>query len=199
MKLEQKLQRNRPYFPGRAEALKPLWSNNWWHRMVCVGSGDGPWRWMSGAHLPGSCTCGGQRRGGRQCLWAPGGGAVQLPESWIWWAGCRWGRWVLWLWGWASRPPVCWGLHRRAPKPPGLRYFSQNPVFTLPASELLLFVCFFFLSQTVVPKIANLRNHREANTNANTRGFIYKLELVSKYTRQSGAGTWTPRWVLAYF
>ena len=61
------------------------------------------------------------------------------------------------------------------------------------------FCLFFFLSQTVVPKIANLRNHREANTNANTRGFIYKLELVSKYTRQSGAGTWTPRWVLAYF
>ena len=56
---------------------------------------------------------------------------------------------------------------------------------------------FFFLSQTVEPKIANPRNHREANTDANTQGFIYKLELVSKYTRHSGAGTWTPRWVLA--
>ena len=63
-------------------------------------------------------------------------------------------------------------------------------------SFFCLFV-FFFLSQTVVPKIANLRNHQEADTDANTRGFIYKLELVSKYTRQSGAGTWTPRWVLA--
>ena len=49
----------------------------------------------------------------------------------------------------------------------------------------------------VVPKIANPRNHRGADTDANTRGFIYKLELVSKYTRHSGAGTWTPRWVLA--
>ena len=59
------------------------------------------------------------------------------------------------------------------------------------------FFWFVFLSQTVVPKIANLRNLREANTDANTRGFIYKLELVSKYTQQSGAGTWTLRWVLA--
>ena len=49
----------------------------------------------------------------------------------------------------------------------------------------------------VVPKIANRRNHREADTDANTWGFIYKLELVSMYTRHSGAGTWTPRWVLA--
>ncbi|XP_048962685.1 uncharacterized protein LOC118353533 isoform X17 [Canis lupus dingo] len=50
-----------------------------------------------------------------------------------------------------------------------------------------------FDPETVLPKIANPRNHREADTNANTRGFIYKLELVSKYTRHSGAGTWTPR------
>ena len=88
------------------------------------------------------------------------------------------------------------GLHRRAPKPPGLRRFSQNPAFTLPASELLWFV---FLSQTVVPKIANPRNHREADTDGNARGFFFKLELASKYTRHSGAGTWTPRWVLASF
>ena len=50
---------------------------------------------------------------------------------------------------------------------------------------------------TVVPKIANPRNHQGADTNANTRGFIYKLELGSKYTGHSGAGTWTPRWVSA--
>ena len=59
------------------------------------------------------------------------------------------------------------------------------------------FFWFCFLSQTAVPKIANPRNHRDVDSDANTRGFIYKLELVSKYTRQSGAGTWTPRWVLA--
>ena len=59
------------------------------------------------------------------------------------------------------------------------------------------FFWFCFLSQTVVPKIANPRNHQEADTDANTRGFIYKLELVSMYTRHSGSGTWTQRWVLA--
>ena len=95
----------------------------------------------------------------------------------------------------SAPPPVCRGLDRRAARPPGLRCFSQNPAFTLPASELLLVL--FFLYQTVVPKIANPRNHRDVDSDANTRGFIYKLELVSKYTRQSGAGTWTPRWVLA--
>ncbi|XP_077713180.1 uncharacterized protein LOC144288960 [Canis aureus] len=47
----------------------------------------------------------------------------------------------------------------------------------------------------VVPKIANPRNHQGAHTNANTRGFIYKLELGSKYTQHShsGVGTWTLR------
>ena len=42
-----------------------------------------------------------------------------------------------------------------------------------------------------MPKIVNPRNHQGADTDANTRGFIYKLELGSKYTRHSGAGTWT--------
>ena len=46
---------------------------------------------------------------------------------------------------------------------------------------------------TVVPKIANLRNHQGANIHSSTRGFINKLELGSKYTQHRGAGTWTPR------
>ena len=41
MKLEQKLQRNRPYFPGRAEALKPLWSTN----LVAPNGLCGVWGW----------------------------------------------------------------------------------------------------------------------------------------------------------
>ena len=58
----------------------------------------------------------------------------------------------------------------------------------------------------LVPKIAHRRNHQGADTDANTRVFftnlfvnlfIYKLELGSKCTRHSGAGTWTPRWVPA--
>ena len=50
-----------------------------------------------------------------------------------------------------------------------------------------------------MPKIANPRNHQGADTDANTRGFIYKLELGSKCTRHSGAGTWTLKWVTAGF
>ena len=49
-----------------------------------------------------------------------------------------------------------------------------------------------------MPKIANPRNHYRADTDANTQGLISKLELASKYTRHSGAGTWTPRWCFAF-
>ena len=51
----------------------------------------------------------------------------------------------------------------------------------------------------VVPKIANPRNHQGADTDASVQGFISKLELGSKYTRHSGAGTWTLKWVTAGF
>ena len=50
-----------------------------------------------------------------------------------------------------------------------------------------------------MPKIANPRNHQGANFDASTRGFISKLELGSKYTGHSRAGTWTPKWVTAGF
>ena len=55
------------------------------------------------------------------------------------------------------------------------------------------------VNKTVVPKIANPRNHQGADTDAGARGFISKLELGSKYTRHSGAQTWTPKWVPAGF
>ena len=54
-------------------------------------------------------------------------------------------------------------------------------------------------ARPVVPKVANPRNHQRADTDANTRGFIYKLELRSKYTPHSRAGAWTPKWVTAGF
>ena len=49
-----------------------------------------------------------------------------------------------------------------------------------------------------MPKIVNPRNHYGADTDANTQGLISKLELASKYTRHSRAGTWTPRWCFAF-
>ena len=195
MTIKHKVQRKLyPTFQAELNLCILCGPTNWWQWVVCAGSGDGLWRWLSGAHLCGRCTCGSEV-GWASAPLASSERHSAAPWEPPWLAGCGWGLWVLWLWGWASCPPVCMGLHRRAPKPLGLRRFSQNPAFTLPASELLL--ALFFLSQSVVPKIVNPRNHREADTDANTWGFIYKLELVCKYTGQSGAGTWTPRWVLA--
>ena len=92
-------------------------------------------------------------------------------------------------------PPSLQGPPQKSPQAPGsLPLLSESWVHS---TGVWASFGFLFLSQTVVPKIANPRNLREANTDANTRGFIYKLELVSKYTQQSGAGTWTLRWVLA--
>ena len=65
-------------------------------------------------------------------------------------------------------------------------FLCHAPVWFDPTS-----CCFVFgvlpghVSNFVVPKIANPRNHQGADTDANTRGFIYKLELGSKYTRHS--------------
>ena len=39
-----------------------------------------------------------------------------------------------------------------------------------------------------MPKIANPGNHQGADTDANTRGFIYKLELGSKCTHTAEQG-----------
>ena len=144
MKKEHKVQRNlNPTFQAELKICSLCGLTTWWQRMVCVGSGDGPWRWLSGAHLPGRCTCGGQRRGGRQRLWAQW---AVLCCSWdsALIGGMRVGSLGPLALGQSIPPPVCWGLHRRAAKSPGLRRFSQNPAFTLPASELLL-VLFLYL------------------------------------------------------
>ena len=70
-------------------------STTWWQRVVCAGSGDGPWRWLSNAHLLGRCTCGvrggvGVSASGLQhaalCC------SLRLGQTPV-------GTWVLWLWG----------------------------------------------------------------------------------------------------
>ena len=92
-------------------------------------------------------------------------------------------------------PPSLLGPPQKSPQAPGSPPLLSEPY--VHSTCVRASFGFVFVSQTVVPKIVNPRNHREADTDANTRGFIYKLELVSKYTRHSGAGTWTLRWVLA--
>ena len=92
-------------------------------------------------------------------------------------------------------PPSLQGPPQKSSQAPGTPLLLSEPcVHSTCVRASFVFV---FLSQTVVPKIANPRNLREADTDANTLGFISHLELVSKYTRQSGAGAWTLRWVLA--
>ena len=77
----QSTKESRPYFPGRAEALQPLWSDNLvaanglWGVCGCavalIVRCTSPWE----LHLRG------QRRGGHQRLWAPADSAVLLPET----------------------------------------------------------------------------------------------------------------------
>ena len=92
-------------------------------------------------------------------------------------------------------PPSLQAAATEEPPSPRVSAASLRTLLSLCPRPSFFWFC--FLSQTVVPKIANMRNHQEADSDANTRGIIYKLDLVSKYTRHSRAGTWTLRWVLA--
>ena len=195
MKIKHKVQRKLdPTFQAELKLCSLCGPTTWWQWVVCAGSGDGLWRWLSGAHLCGRCTCG--VRGGvgistSGLQWAVQCCSLRPP----WWAGCGWGLWFLWIWDWASFPPSLHGLPQKSSQVPGSPPILSEPCIY--STCVWASFGFVFLSQSVVPKIVNLRNHPEADTDANTWGFIYKLELVCKYTGQSGAGTWTPRWVLA--
>ena len=161
--------------------------------MVCVGSGDGPWCWLSGAHLPRSWSCRGQRRGGRQRLWAPEGGAVLLlrpgPDGRD--AGGVSGSSA----SGAEHPaPQSAGASTEEPWSPQVSAASLRTLRSLYLHPSFFWLS-FFISDCCAQDCESEKPPRSWH-DANTRGFIYKLELVSKYTRQSGAGTWTPRWVL---
>ena len=91
--------------------------------------------------------------------------------------------------------PQSAGLPQKGTQAPGSPLLLSEPCFH--SARIRAPFGFVFLSQTVVTKIANLRNHQEADSDANTCEIIYKLDLVSKYTQHSGAETWSPRRVLA--
>ena len=71
----------RPYFPGRAEALQPLWSDN----LVAASGLCTVWGWAVALIVMYTSAwemrLQGQRRGGRQHIWPPAGDAVLLPEA----------------------------------------------------------------------------------------------------------------------
>ena len=59
MKIKHKVQRKLdPTFQAELKLCSLCGPTTWWQQVVCVGSGNGPWRWLSGAHLPEICTCG---------------------------------------------------------------------------------------------------------------------------------------------
>ena len=139
MKIKHKLQRKLdPTFQAVLNLYSLCGPTTCWQWVVCAGSGDGPWCWLSGAHLPRWCTCRVRGRVGfsDSCLqrvalccslrlsavWHDAGGDAGSSGS-----------------GADHPTPSLQALHRRAPK-----LISQNPAFTLPTSELLL-VLFFYL------------------------------------------------------
>ena len=74
MKVKHKVQRKLdPTFQAELKLCNLCGLTPWWQRVVCAGSGDWPWRWLSGAHLPVRCICG---------VW----GGVGLSASGLQWA-----------------------------------------------------------------------------------------------------------------
>ena len=99
MKIKHKVQRRLdPTFQAELKLCSLCGPTPWWQRVVCAGSGDG-----HGAdcqvHICLGDAPAGSRRGGRQRVWPPAGGAVLLPQTRPRWAGMRVALWVLWLWG----------------------------------------------------------------------------------------------------
>ena len=59
MKIKHKVQRKLdPTFQAELNLCILCGPTTWWQWVVCAGSGDGLWRWLSGAHLLGRCNCG---------------------------------------------------------------------------------------------------------------------------------------------
>ena len=109
-----------------------------WQRVVCAGSGDGPWRWLSGAHLPGDAPAG-SGAGWSSAPLASSGWRCAAPWDLALFGVMQVGTLGPLVLGLSIPPPSLQALHRRGPK-----RISQNPAFTLPASELLL-VLFSYL------------------------------------------------------
>ena len=168
MKIKHKVQRKlHPNFQAELRLCCLCSLTTWWHWVVCAGSRDGPWRWFSGAHLPGRCTCGVR-------------GWVGVSASVLQWVALCCTLRLSADGRDAGGDAGSSGSGAEHPAPPSAGSSIEEP----PGSPLLLWEpCFYsacvrasfgfvFLSQTVVPKIGNPRNHREADTDANTWGFI---------------------------
>ena len=127
MKIKHKVQRKLdPTFQAELNLCIFCGPTTWWQWVVCAGSGDGLWRWLSGAHLLGRCNCGIRGRVGISTSglqWAVQCCSLRPP----WWAGCGWGLWFLWIWDWASFPPSLHGLPQKSSQVPGSPPILSEP------------------------------------------------------------------------
>ena len=184
MKIKHKVQRKlNPTFQAELKLCSLCGPTTWWQRVVCAGSGDGPWHWFSGAHLRG------QRRGGRQRLWPPAGGAVLLPETRRWWERCQWGRWVLWLWGWASRPPSLQRPPQKSPQAPGSLPLLSEPCIHS-ACVRASFGFFFFISDCCAQDCESEKPLRSRHRCKRTRVYLQAQACVQVHpdTTEQGLG-----------
>ena len=128
----------RPFFPGSAEALQPFGSDN----LVAANGLCGIWGWPMVLIV--RCTSAwemhlrGQGWGGLQRLWPPAGDAVVLPEIGAVWSDLGGDTGSS---GSGAKHPT---PQSASPPQKSPKRISQNPAFTLPASEMLL-VLFFYL------------------------------------------------------
>ena len=59
MKIKHKVQRKLdPTFQAELKLCSLCGPTPWWQQRDCAGSGDWPWLWLSGAHMPCGWTCG---------------------------------------------------------------------------------------------------------------------------------------------
>ena len=152
MKIKHKVQRKLdPTFQAELKLCSLCGPTPWWQGVVCAGSEDWPWRWCQ-VHI----WLLGQRRVGCQPFWPPAGSAVLLPETWRWWAGCGW-RCCVPGSGAEHSTPQSAGPPQKGTQAPGSPLLLSEPCFH--SARIRAPFDFVFLSQTVVPKIANLRNH----------------------------------------
>ena len=131
---------------------------------------------MSGAHLPGSSTCGGRgvvgisvsglQRAVLCCSLRPG------PDGWD--AGGDAGS----SGSGAEHPaPQSAGASTEEPPSPRVSASSLRTLHSLDLCPSFFCFCFCFLSQTVEPKIANPRNHQKPTLMQTHEGLFTSLSL----------------------
>ena len=194
MKIKHKVQKNlNPTFQAELNHSSLCGLTQWWQWVVCVGSGDWPCSDCQ-VHI-----CLGDGHVGSEAWWASAllassGQCCAAPWDSALMGGMRVGTLGPLALRLSIPSPSLQALHRRSPKPPSLCWFSQNPAFTLPMSELLL-VLFFYL-RLWAQDCESVKPPRSRFRYKHMRNYLHARSCVQVYW-QCGAGTSIPRWVFA--